>query len=611
VNCETSKSPRRASHNGTSVAVFDYPDHRGFKCHHRECEKKQWKHVRKLLGLPVLAKSGAALNGRQSQISLLVDIGIGSELYHTPEGIPYARQAVDGHHEDWPTNSKAFRESLARAFHAKTGTGPSSQAVRDAVATLDGYARFEGDEHVVHVRVAGDDERIWLDLGNQDREVVEITAAGWSIITDPQVRFRRPAGMLPLPVPEDCGSWSDIKSFLNVTTSADWSLILSWCVTALRPDKPYPILYLLGEQGSAKSTATWVIRNLIDPFKAPLRTIPRDERDLFIAASNCRVLAFDNVSKLPSWLSDALCRLATGGGLATRALYTDSDEVLFDAMRPIVMNGIEQVAVRGDFLERSIMLELPTIVETARRDEADFWNQFKKSRPKILGVALNGVSAALKGLGTVNMQSKPRMADFFVFSTVAEEGLGFEAGTFETAYGSNREVAVNETLEAMPISPYVLQLANTAVPWTGTFSKLLEELGSMCGKEKRPKYWPETSRKLSADMKRLAPALRAKGINYTVSSPGHQSKREVTLSKCPAITPPTSPSLPTPTQVIENAQCGDGDVVGDAGDIGAGGKRSPTTSPVQAVEDARRGDVGDVGDVVTPLSGGFEIIEEL
>src|SRR5262249_28732422 len=145
------------------------------------------------------------------------------------------------------------------------------------------------------------------------------------------------------------------------------------CVAALRPTGPYPFLYLLGEQGSAKSSATQIIRDLIDPFKAPLRTTPRDERDLYIAANNGRVIAYDNVSRLEPWLSDALCRLATGGGFSTRTLYTDYEEVLFDMQRPILMNGIEEVANRGDFLERAIMITLPSISESKRKDEATFW----------------------------------------------------------------------------------------------------------------------------------------------------------------------------------------------------------------------------------------------
>jgi hypothetical protein len=71
--------------------------------------------------------------------------------------------------------------------------------------------------------------------------------------------------------------------------------------------------------------------------------LPREDGDLFIAASNGHVLAFDNVSGLPGWISDALCRLATGGGFAVRQLYTDHDEVLFDAARSVILNGIENL----------------------------------------------------------------------------------------------------------------------------------------------------------------------------------------------------------------------------------------------------------------------------
>ena len=101
------------------------------------------------------------------------------------------------------------------------------------------------------------------------------------------------------------------------------------------------MLVLSGEQGSAKSTFSGILRALVDPNTAPLRALPREDRDLFIAATNGHVLAFDNVSGLPAWLSDTLCRLATGGGFAVRQLYTDQDEVLFDATRPMILNGIE------------------------------------------------------------------------------------------------------------------------------------------------------------------------------------------------------------------------------------------------------------------------------
>jgi pyridoxine 5'-phosphate synthase PdxJ len=77
------------------------------------------------------------------------------------------------------------------------------------------------------------------------------------------------------------------------------------------------------------------LRELVDPRMAPLRTRPKVERDLFIAASNGHVLVFDNMSSLTPWLSDSLARLSTGGGLTVRALFTDAEEAVFDVKRPI------------------------------------------------------------------------------------------------------------------------------------------------------------------------------------------------------------------------------------------------------------------------------------
>ena len=69
-----------------------------------------------------------------------------------------------------------------------------------------------------------------------------------------------------------------------------------------------------------------ILKALIDPSAAPVRALPREERELMIAANNGYLLAFDNLCGLPAWLSDALCRLASGGSFAVRQLYTD-DEV--------------------------------------------------------------------------------------------------------------------------------------------------------------------------------------------------------------------------------------------------------------------------------------------
>src|SRR5262249_55588755 len=158
--------------------------------------------------------------------------------------------------------------------------------------------------------------------------VVQMTATGWRIISNPPVRFRRAKGMLPLPAPVSGGDLDALRMFVNIGTDADWHLFVAWLLASFRPEGPYPLLVLHGEQGSAKSTTARIARMILDPNVTPLRADPRDARDVMIAATNGWLLAFDNLSVLRGWLSDALCRLSTEGGFSTRELYTDQDEVL-------------------------------------------------------------------------------------------------------------------------------------------------------------------------------------------------------------------------------------------------------------------------------------------
>jgi hypothetical protein len=86
-----------------------------------------------------------------------------------------------------------------------------------------------------------------------------------------------------------------------------------------------------------------------------------------------RPLAFDNLSGLPPWLSDTLCRLTSGGAFSTRRLFTDQDEILFALARPVILNGIEDVIIRPDLADRAILLTLAPIAERQRRPERTFW----------------------------------------------------------------------------------------------------------------------------------------------------------------------------------------------------------------------------------------------
>ena len=211
---------------------------------------------------------------------------------------------------------------------------------------------------------------------------------------------------------------------------------MAWTVAALKSDGPFPVMNFTGEQGTAKSTATRVFRSLVDPNVVPLRTPPRDDRDMFISANNAWMMAYDNLSSLSEELADAMCRLATGGGFAPRALYTDADEVLFNATRPQILNGIEDIVDRPDLADRCIFLTLEPINDEDRLVEKKFWTEFTAVQPGILGALLDGVSEGLRRLPEIELPTLPRMADFALWVTACETEY-WPAGTFMAAYAGN------------------------------------------------------------------------------------------------------------------------------------------------------------------------------
>jgi hypothetical protein len=452
---------------------------------------------------------------RKPQTAVLAELAEDAELFRTPEGDAFATIPFNGHFETWPLKTRGFRDWLMRRFYETEGSAPSSQAVQDTLDMLHGRARFEGATHEVHTRIAEHEDAIYLDLCDEQWRVVRIAKDGWCVPNSSPVKFRRSRGMLALPEPVKGEQVNRLRDFVNVATD-DWPLVAAWLVAAYRPGKPFPVLALHGEQGSAKSTTARVLRALVDPNKADLRSEPREERDLMIAAKNGWLIALDNLSRIPIWLSDALCRLATGGGFATRELYANDEEVLFDAKRPILLNGIEELATRSDLLERAIVLNLPSIPEEKRRTEAEFWREFEAARPALLGALLDAVSGALREHDGVRLERLPRMADFAQWATAAESSLGLAKGMFLAAYTGNRAASNDLALEASPVAAALLSFAEAEEHWLGTPSELLGELNRRTGDDQqRQSGWPKAANSLSGILKRLGPNLRAAGVNVT------------------------------------------------------------------------------------------------
>ena len=289
--------------------------------------------------------------------STMIAIVKGAVLFHSPEGKAYAEVPVPGHSECMAIRGDGFSQWLKRAYYMQEKTPPKDKDVEAALALLEAQAIYDGPERKVFLRAAQHEGRIYLNLRNAGGEVVEINRDGWRIIGASPVPFRHPKNMSALPTPIPGSSIDELRKFINVKSDNDFVMLVSTLLTHPLINIPVPILALVGEQGTAKSTTARMARSLGDPNVSPLRALPSNLRDLAIAANNSWVLAFDNTSSITPLMSDALCRLATGGGFSTRGLYTDDDEVVFEAQRPVILTGIEGYIERPDLAERTVFID--------------------------------------------------------------------------------------------------------------------------------------------------------------------------------------------------------------------------------------------------------------
>ena len=469
------------------------------------------------------------------------------ELFHSPDRAGYATVPINSYKETWLLESAGFKDWLSRRFYQTARTVLKSQLASDFISNLQGQARYGGDEHPVFIRLAEKNGHIYLDLGDDKWGVVEISAGGWSTIHNSPVKFMRPNSLLPLPIPERGGTIDELARFINIKDD-DLILVVGFLLFSLNPEGPFPILIVQGEQGSAKSTFCRVIRKLIDPASALLRSTPKNERDLMIAAKSGWLLNFDNLSHLSSAMSDSLCRLATGGGLSTRTLYTNAEETIFQATRPICLNGITEFASRDDLLDRALIIKLPPISPSKRREEKTFWEDFDKACPKLLGALLGGVSKALKNLPNTQLADPPRMADFARFVTAAESAFGWSDGAFMDAYKNNRDLGREIVLESDSVALALLKWNPES--WDGTATELLGELGKHAPDDVvRSQFWPKSASALSNKLQRLRPAFREKGFNIEWTSEGKgNAKRKIIRIKKVEKTPtdPTDPHEDVP-----------------------------------------------------------------
>lgn len=469
---------------------------------------------------------------QKTQATALLELADAADIapFCTRDGTAYVDVSLDGHRETHAAASASLRKLLRRLYFQETGGAANDDAVRQVVGVIEAHALFGGETREVYLRVATVGPRIYIDLCDSEWRAIEIDDNGWRIVDRPPVRFRRTRGMQPLPVPQRGGRVEELKDILPIDDH-EYVLAVAWLLMAMRGEAGCPILVLTGEQGTGKSVAARVLRGLVDPNAAPLRGPPRDQDQLIVMAANSYVLVLDNLSGINAEVSDGLCRISTGGGASKRALFTDGEEYTFDGHRPVITNGIGDLAVRGDLADRTVAIRLNVIPEDKRIPERELLEKYEAARPRIIGALLDVIAHGVLSLPHTRLNGYPRMANFAQWVSACE-GAIWSAGMFMAAYDLNRGDAVEVVLDADPIATALQQHMSGRDDHMTTAAGLLTELGTLVGEAaRRSRQWPGNPRALSGQLRRLAPALRGAGLFLDLDRRGHGGRRLISITR--------------------------------------------------------------------------------
>jgi energy-coupling factor transporter ATP-binding protein EcfA2 len=452
--------------------------------------------------------------------------------FHTADKVAYADIAIDGSRHTYAVRSRSFRLWLTGEFYRDAGYGLSPQVLTDLFPTLEAIAICDGETHEVHLRTAEHQGKLYLDLGTEDWKAVEIDSSGWRVTSEPPVRFWRPDSLLPLPIPVEGGSLDELKDLLNVDRQS-WVMIATFLLFCFCPDKTYPVLVLAAHRGSGKTAAAEILKGLIDPGKAGLIKLQGDTHKLAIAATRRHLMVYDNVGHISPDQSDDLCRIATGFGYSTRTLHTTDEETTFEFTRPQIITAIDALVTRDDLADRVLMAQLPEIPENKRLSQGELNEKVELASPRILGALLTALGQTLAELPHTKPDKLPRMADYALFAIASEKALKLRPDEFMTIFDESREQSRQVVIESSPVGEAIVQLMEkTPLLWKGTASELLNELEKHTDEATyRSRYFPKASNMLTRQLNRLAPDLKALGIDVSFMRQGVESKKIICLEK--------------------------------------------------------------------------------
>ncbi len=393
------------------------------------------------------------------------------ELFKDQYGDGYAAIFDNGIKTIVPIRGKAFANHLRLRAFLDDKKIISKSKLESFVLQYEAFAIFGNQQHSLEIRTARQGSEFLYDLGT---DVVRIASKAWKIESNDRLLFKRYPGMQRQVEPLAGSSLLRILEFINIKDEDDQLLLIVFIVTAFIPDIPHPILAIHGPQGSAKSSLQRFLIQLLDPWATddvPILNL----KEFLQIVSHRWVIPLDNLGELPPLYSDLLCKLVTGAGFTKRQLFTDDDDITRAFRRVIILTGINLPINKPDILDRCIILPLDRIQDNQRKDEAFLNKEFSNLRAGLLGDCFTLLSKAMEYYPEIQLDEKPRLADFAMWGAAVAKALGRDVNDFVRAFKKNIDRQNEEALDSSPLAAVIIHYLRINNRLHGTPTDILKE----------------------------------------------------------------------------------------------------------------------------------------
>jgi hypothetical protein len=420
--------------------------------------------------------------------------------------------------------NKELAEDLGLFYHEKTGKPLSKDAASTSISLYSAKARRDGIPIELFNRSGEKDGLLYYDLGNG--RTVEIKPGSWRIITD-ALFMKLYNHQQPQPDPLPGGDAWKLFNFIRVPEESRL-LCLATIATCFIARINHPAISISGPQGSGKSFAQSIIKQLVDPSCKILSLMPRKVEELPLVLSQRHMTALDNQSSFSGEVADLLCAAITGGVLEKRVLHSDAEMMSLRVPGIITYSAITSVSDRPDLHERTVRIVLDRIPPQKRRTEKPIWREFNEALPSILGGIFDLIAKAMIIHPEVEerLLELPRMADFACWAfSVCEALPGGRGSEFLLDYTGNASIATADLLEHNSFFSAIIQAMERDEPLEGTFAEILAELkniidpdGEKGGHKSLEKdgSFPKAPQGFRGKLERLKMPLEDLGVTYTV-----------------------------------------------------------------------------------------------